>query len=131
LFTCRTDDWHFLKTALFTFLRGLPNVQGAGDESGLGKQICWEAANQFGQNKFAPVNFRSKKSDLGFLLMNHLASAQKRFPKDHPTSPPTSSPCEKPIADRSGHLPKEKTRIIPLRIAILPGQQRLHRMRTP
>jgi phage FluMu gp28-like protein len=83
LFTCRTDDWHFLKAVLFTFLR-LPNIRGAGDESGLGRQICWEAANHFGQNKFIKINFASKKSGLGFLLMNQLSAADKRFPKTHP-----------------------------------------------
>jgi len=82
LLTTRTDDWHFLKTALFTFLR-LPNLRGAGDASGLGRQICWEAANHFGENKFLPVNFGARKSDLGFRLMNQLATAQKRFPTAH------------------------------------------------
>jgi phage FluMu gp28-like protein len=84
LLTCRTDDWHFLKTVLFTFLRDLPRIQGCGDESGLGRQICWEAANHFGQNKFTPINFATRKSDLGLLLMNLLSSGQKRFPKAHP-----------------------------------------------
>ena len=27
LFTCRTEDWHFLKTVLFHFLQRLPSVQ--------------------------------------------------------------------------------------------------------
>ena len=26
LFTCRTEDWHFLKTALFYFLQNLPRL---------------------------------------------------------------------------------------------------------
>src|SRR5439155_8466733 len=69
LFTCRTEDWHFLKTVLFYFLRMLRSVQGAGDETGLGKQICWEAANQFGV-MFSKVNFSAKKHDLGSALMN-------------------------------------------------------------
>src|SRR5438094_4194695 len=47
LFTCRTEDWHFLKTVLFHFLRNLRSVQAAGDESGLGRQICWEAAKHY------------------------------------------------------------------------------------
>ena len=80
LFTCRTEDWHFLKTVLFYFLQRLPSVQAAGDESGLGRQICWEAAKQFG-SRFLKVNFASKKHDLGFALMNQLAVAEKRFPK--------------------------------------------------
>ena len=80
LFTCRTEDWHFLKSVLFYFLRELGQVRAAGDESGLGRQICWEAARQFG-SRFKGVNFRSQKDDLGFALMNQLSVAQKRFPR--------------------------------------------------
>jgi phage FluMu gp28-like protein len=80
LFTCRTEDWHFLKTVLFFFLRMLKSVKAAGDETGLGKQICWEAASQFG-SLFSKVNFSGKKHDLGFALMNQLATTQKRFPR--------------------------------------------------
>ena len=80
LFTCRTEDWHFLKTVLFCFLRELPSLQAAGDESGLGRQICWEAAQHFG-SRFLKVNFASKKHDLGFALMNQLSVAEKRFPR--------------------------------------------------
>jgi len=83
LLTCRTEDWHFLKSALLFFLRLLGSVRGAGDESGLGRQICWEVAKAHG-GRFTSVNFASKKHDLGFGLMNHLAVAQKRFPRgDH------------------------------------------------
>ena len=81
LLTVRTDDWHFLKTVLFFFLEHLPRVQAAGDETGLGRQICWEAANQF-PNRFLPVNFTANKHDLGFSLMNQLSIAEKRFPKN-------------------------------------------------
>lgn len=80
LFTCRTEDWHFLKTVLFYFLHRLPRVQAAGDESGLGRQICWEAASQHG-GKFFKVNFAREKHDLGFALMNQLSVVQKRFPR--------------------------------------------------
>ncbi len=80
LFTCRTDDWDFLKTVLWVFLRKTPSVSGAGDETGMGRQICWETAAQF-PGQFLPVNFRSKKHDMGFVLMNQLATAQKRFPE--------------------------------------------------
>ncbi len=80
LFTCRTEDWHFLGCALFCFLEDLHSIRGAGDESGLGRQICWEAASQFG-GRFLKVNFASKKQDLGFSLMNQLAVAEKRFPR--------------------------------------------------
>ena len=80
LFTCRTEDWHFLKTVLFFFLEHLPNIQAAGDESGLGRQICWEAAEHH-SSRFLKVNFASKKHDLGFALMNQLSVAEKRFPR--------------------------------------------------
>ncbi len=80
LFTCRTEDWHFLKTVLFFFLDNVPEIRGRGDESGLGRQICWEAAEMFRCN-FEGVNFSSKKNDLGFALMNQLSVAEKRFPR--------------------------------------------------
>ena len=83
LFTCRTEDWHFLKTVLFYFLKHVPNLQAAGDESGLGRQICWEAAGHF-SHRFLKVNFASKKHGLGFALMNQLSVAEKRFPKSEP-----------------------------------------------
>ena len=79
LFSCRTEDWNFLQTVLFKFLTELRSVSAAGDSSGLGQQICWEANQHFG-GRFKQVNFASKKHDLGFALMNQLASAQKRFP---------------------------------------------------
>ena len=44
LFTCRTDDWNVLKTVLWTFHENLSALQSAGDETGLGRQICWETA---------------------------------------------------------------------------------------
>jgi phage FluMu gp28-like protein len=83
LFTCRTEDWHFIKTVLFFFLANLKSVQAAGDESGLGRQICWEAAAQF-SSRFLKVNLASKKHDLGFALMNQLSVAEKRFPRSEP-----------------------------------------------
>jgi phage FluMu gp28-like protein len=83
LFSCRTEDWHFLASVLFCFLEDLPNLRAAGDESGLGRQICWQAAAQF-PSRFTKVNFASKKNDLGFALMNQLAIAEKRFPRDEP-----------------------------------------------
>jgi phage FluMu gp28-like protein len=80
LFTCRTDDWNFLQTVLWTFHRTLPGLLSAGDETGLGRQICWEAARHF-PGQFTPVNFASQKHDLGFALMNQLSVAEKIFPK--------------------------------------------------
>jgi phage FluMu gp28-like protein len=82
LLTVRTEDWNFLKTVLFYFLRKLKRLRAAGDESGLGRQICWEASQQF-YGRFIKVNFASKKHDLGFALMNQLSVAEKRFPRAH------------------------------------------------
>jgi hypothetical protein len=86
LFTCRTDDWNFLQTVLWTFLRALPALQAAGDETGIGRQICWETAKQF-PGQFTSVNFASQKHDLGFALMNQLSVAEKIFPKASRTWP--------------------------------------------
>jgi phage FluMu gp28-like protein len=83
LFTCRTDDWNFLKTVLFTFMRQLSSLKAAGDETGLGRQICWEAAQYF-PGLFLPVNFASEKHNMGFALMNQLSVAEKQMPKDQP-----------------------------------------------
>jgi phage FluMu gp28-like protein len=80
LFTCRTEDWHFLKTTLFHFMNSHSSIRAAGDETGLGRQICWEAAQKFG-SRWKSVNFAGKKQDLGFSLMNQLSVAQKRFPR--------------------------------------------------
>lgn len=83
LFTCRTDDWNFLKTVLWTCHRRLSALQAAGDETGLGRQICWETAAQF-PGIFTGVNFASEKHDMGFALMNQLSVAEKVFPKSEP-----------------------------------------------
>lgn len=83
LFTCRTDDWDFLQTVLFTHLRKLSALQAAGDETGLGRQICWTAAQHF-PGRFTPVNFSSEKHDMGFALMNQLSVGEKVMPKDQP-----------------------------------------------
>jgi phage FluMu gp28-like protein len=82
LFTCRTEDWHFLQTVLFKFLKELRSLKACGDASGLGRQICWDAAKRF-PGRFTAVNFSSKKHDMGFALMNQLATAQKRFSAAH------------------------------------------------
>lgn len=82
LFTARTEDWHFLKTVLFHFLQNLRRLEAAGDETGLGRQICWEAATQF-PGRFQKVNFSTLKHDLGFALMNQLSVAEKCFPRNH------------------------------------------------
>lgn len=83
LFTCRTDDWNFLQTILWTFLRKVPALKAAGDETGLGRQICWETTKRFA-GQFTAVNFASDKHDMGFALMNQLSVAEKIFPKTEP-----------------------------------------------
>ncbi|HMC27619.1 MAG TPA: hypothetical protein VKM56_07470, partial [Verrucomicrobiae bacterium] len=82
LFTCRTQDWHFIKTVLYTFMLRTYHVEGCGDETGLGRQICWEASQRFA-GLFSGINFASEKHDIGFMLMNQLAVAEKRFPRSH------------------------------------------------
>ncbi|MBC2592687.1 hypothetical protein H5P28_00275 [Ruficoccus amylovorans] len=79
LLTCRTEDWHFLRLALWTILRNVTAINGCGDETGLGRQICWETAKEF-VGRFTPVNFRGTKHDMGFELMVALQEQRKRFP---------------------------------------------------
>lgn len=83
LFTCRTEDWHFLQTVLFVFLRQLTAPTFCGDETGLGRQICWTATQHF-PGIFHGINFRSDKHAMGFALMNQLQVAEKQFPKNQP-----------------------------------------------
>ncbi|MCF7785571.1 MAG: hypothetical protein K9N47_05580 [Prosthecobacter sp.] len=78
LFSFRTDDWHFHKVASAWFMNNVPGVKGAGDETGLGRQICWELAKAF-PGRFTPVNFASKKHDMGFTLMNQLSMTEKQW----------------------------------------------------
>lgn len=80
LFTCRTDDWNFLETVLHEFLQRTAALRATGDETGLGKQICWTAAKLF-PGLFTPVNFTGSKHNMGTDLMNKLANQEKRFPK--------------------------------------------------
>lgn len=78
LLTFRTDDWHFHKVASAWFMRNVPSLKAAGDETGLGRQICWELAKAF-PGQFMPVNFSSSKHDMGFTLMNQLSQAEKTW----------------------------------------------------
>lgn len=82
LFTCRTQDWNFIKLAIATFMKNLTAVQGCGDETGLGRQICWETVKDF-PGRFTAVNFGKSKADMGTRLMNELSERKKRFPKEH------------------------------------------------
>jgi len=79
LFTCRTSDWDFMETVLWTLLQNLSSVRGAGDETGLGRQVCWRTTQQF-PNIFTGVNFSSKKHEMGHALMNQLSTAEKILP---------------------------------------------------
>jgi hypothetical protein len=58
------------------------DIRGAGDETGLGRQICWETAKKFA-GAFVGVNFKSEKHDMGFVLMNQLAVSEKQWSKEH------------------------------------------------
>lgn len=77
--TCRTDDWHFLKHALWCFHENLSALQACGDETGLGRQICWETEQEF-PGVFEGVNFRSEKHNMGLSLMNLLQANEKLMP---------------------------------------------------
>ncbi|WP_225919314.1 terminase large subunit domain-containing protein [Actomonas aquatica] len=81
LMTWRTDDWNFHDVVTHHFMKRVCAVRGAGDETGLGRKICWELAKKF-PGRFQQVNFASSKHDMGFSLMNQLSTAQKRFPRE-------------------------------------------------
>lgn len=81
MFTCRTADWHVLKHVLWCFHENLSALQACGDETGLGRQICWETAAQF-PGIFCGVNFRGNKHTMGLALMNRLSESGKVMPKD-------------------------------------------------
>jgi phage FluMu gp28-like protein len=83
LLTFRTEDWDFIQTCLYWMMDHSAAVEGAGDETGLGRQICWNASKQFA-GRFEPVNFSGEKHDMGFTLMTQLQLMQKQFPKDQP-----------------------------------------------
>lgn len=83
LLTCRTQDWAFIKSALFAFSNHLHSWKGSGDETGLGRQICWEWHANYG-DRVRCVNFGTEKATMGTRLMNELAETKKRFPKNQP-----------------------------------------------
>ncbi len=83
LFTCRTEDWDFIEAVVFYFMDSLSDVVGAGDETGLGRQICWRLMQKY-PNRFFGVNFASKKSEMGTLLMTQLQGGEKKFSKHEP-----------------------------------------------
>jgi phage FluMu gp28-like protein len=78
LLTTQTEDWHFLKSALFWFL-SQPGMKGAGDSTGIGKQITWEATQAF-SGSFIGVPFTpTSKSRMGTRLMTQLQSGERRL----------------------------------------------------
>ncbi|MDR1279336.1 MAG: hypothetical protein LBK99_00750 [Opitutaceae bacterium] len=81
LLTFRTDDWDFHDVVTRWFMDRVVAVRGAGDKTGLGAKICWELEKHY-LGRFTGVNFASSKSDLGFALMNRLATAEKRWSSD-------------------------------------------------
>lgn len=78
LLTFRTDDWHFHDCVTDWFMKSVPGIKGAGDETGLGRKICWELASNY-PGRFEQVNFSSSKHDMGFAIMNQLSMAEKQW----------------------------------------------------
>jgi len=81
LFTCRTEDWDFLKTVVRYFIKNLSDCRMCGDETGLGRDICWTMQADFPQS-FEGVNFGREKSDMGVALMTALTEHGMRIPKE-------------------------------------------------
>jgi phage FluMu gp28-like protein len=82
LLTTQTEDWDFLTAALMWFME-MPDARGAGDSTGLGRQITWTAERRTG-GRFRGVPFtRTSKSALGSRVMNQLTSGECRIAALH------------------------------------------------
>lgn len=81
LLTYRTDDWDVHQCAVRLFMRTVAGLSACGDETGLGRQICWTMMKEF-PGQFEGVNFSSEKHDMGFALMNALSVGEKQFPRE-------------------------------------------------
>jgi phage FluMu gp28-like protein len=82
LLTSQTEDWHFLKTALYFFL-DMPGMKGAGDSTGIGKQITWEASQDY-SGRFIGVPFTvGSKSRMGTRIMTQLQNGDRRLALGH------------------------------------------------
>ncbi|WP_172682938.1 hypothetical protein [Verrucomicrobium spinosum] len=79
LLTTQTEDWHFMKCACRWFLTNLSAIMGCGDETGLGRNICWDMKQEF-PTKFRGVNFSTLKVTMGMRLMDQLSAHQKIIP---------------------------------------------------
>ena len=83
LLTTQTEDWDFLTAALMWFMERLPDARGAGDSTGLGRQITW-TAEQRTQGRFVGVPFnRTTKGAMGARLMNQLTAGECALAKDN------------------------------------------------
>lgn len=78
LLTTRTEDWHFIKSALFWFMRR-PGMKGAGDATGIGRQITWEAAQAFSSNFIGVPFTSSNKARMGLRLMMQLQNGNRQI----------------------------------------------------
>jgi len=82
LLTSQTEDWHFLKAALYYFLDA-PGMKGAGDSTGIGKQITWEASQDY-SGRFIGVPFTvGSKSRMGTRMMTQLQNGDRRLATGH------------------------------------------------
>lgn len=75
----RSENWTFIETCVAWFMANLSDIQATGDETGLGRQICWSMATRF-PGRFAGLNFGTKKSELMTRLMDQLTAGEKRLP---------------------------------------------------
>lgn len=84
LLTFQTEDWDVMQWSLEILLAQLPGeVKGAGDETGLGRQICWNLEKLF-YGRFTSVNFSREKVDMGTALMQELNAGAVELSRDHP-----------------------------------------------
>ncbi|HRQ87220.1 MAG TPA: hypothetical protein PLA50_00360 [Bacteroidia bacterium] len=84
LLTFRTEDWDVMQWCLEILMARMPGeVRGRGDETGLGRAICWKLSKLF-HGRFEGVNFTSARRDLGTALMERLAARRLVLSPEHP-----------------------------------------------
>lgn len=82
--TFQTEDWDVLQWCLEILMARIPGeVVGRGDETGLGRQICW-SLEKLHHGRFRGVNFAAAKAEIGTALMQSLSSRGLDLSPDHP-----------------------------------------------
>ncbi len=80
LVTMRGMKFGTQRELVATVLRMFPAMVAAGDATGLGMQVCEELADEFGEARFAKVNFSAMKPELGTKLVRIYEDGRQILP---------------------------------------------------